>query len=142
MTFDLLFKVIGHRKWVKQVFRKRDGRFGRTVRQKTWFRIKTNPFWVRNTWGTNIGVFYPQNPPKLPPKSGFSMLNSNAAANLGAKYVKMRGLAQPVNTFVARNTCETNLGYFAPKPQNCPPKLGFSMLNSKSITREWLEIGR
>ncbi len=63
LTFDLFFKVIGYRK-CQAVFRKCGGRFGGVVCQTTRFRAGTNPFGVRNTRDTNLGVFYPK-PHKL-----------------------------------------------------------------------------
>ena len=56
----------------------------------------------------------------------------NAAANLGAPYVKRRGFAQRLIFSGAANTRGTNLGAFYPQNPKIGPGIGFSMLNSKS----------
>ena len=82
--------------------------------------------------GTNIGVFYPQNPQNFPPKSGFSTLNSNAAADLSAKYVIYVASCKEKSRLYRKYMGYKSRGVLPPKPPKLPPRIGFSMLNSKS----------
>ena len=62
---------------------------------------KDESFWGMKYMGYKFRGFYPQNPPKFPPKSGFSTLNSNAAVDLSEQYAKRRGFTQGGISFLS-----------------------------------------
>ncbi len=65
----------------------------------------------------------PPKPPKLPLKWGFSMLNSNAAADLDVQYVKRRGFTQGRILLGMKYMGHKFRGTLPPKSAKLPPEI-------------------